>query len=319
MADQVTESKFVELLCELMSKHPDFDNIRTPPVKRWKETFLNPDILCERAGAETLIEVKGVTPFTSHRIGEVLFQLGRYAEAWPDAEIVAAIPGRLSERYQLILRESGVDVWDLSTVEALFGHYSGDPGDQEIRRAFGLDSPDKSNEPESLESELQSLKVGRPDWLSYQKLCARIFEYLFSPPLERPIFERADASGVNRRDFILPNYAESGFWRFLRDAYGAFYVVVDSKNHKSQVKKNSVLQVANYLKEAGSGLFALVCSRNGFDRSAAHCQREQWLLHRKLILDLEDDDILQMLINKREGGQPEAVIQQKIEDFRLAL
>lgn len=39
----------------------------------------------------------------------------------------------------------------------------------------------------------------------------------------------------------------------------------------------------------------------------------------KLIVVLEDDDLVQMLTTKDRGGDPEELIQQKIEDFRLGI
>jgi len=38
-----------------------------------------------------------------------------------------------------------------------------------------------------------------------------------------------------------------------------------------------------------------------------------------MILFLNDDDLIQMLTLKKEGGSPEDVIQQKIADFRLGM
>ena len=47
--------------------------------------------------------------------------------------------------------------------------------------------------------------------------------------------------------------------------------------------------------------------------------REQWMIHRKLILILNDDDVHAMLIAKRDGYSPEDVVEQKIERFRLSI
>lgn len=46
-------------------------------------------------------------------------------------------------------------------------------------------------------------------------------------------------------------------------------------------------------------------------------RREQWILYNKLILVLNDDDLVQMLTDRAHGDAPELLIQQKIEDFRL--
>ncbi len=38
-----------------------------------------------------------------------------------------------------------------------------------------------------------------------------------------------------------------------------------------------------------------------------------------MIILLDDNDVEQMLIEKRDGGKPEKLIRQKIEDFRLSI
>jgi hypothetical protein len=126
---------------------------------------------------------------------------------------------------------------------------------------------------------------------------------------------------VNRRDIILPNYATDGFWRFLRGTYSAEYVVVDAKNHcgPGAVKKDHVLQLANYLTAAGTGLFGMILTRQRESGSAKVTRREQWLIHRKMILTLTDDDLHQMIASRNTGSPPEEVVRQKLQDFRLSI
>ena len=144
-------------------------------------------------------------------------------------------------------------------------------------------------------------------------------EYLFAPPLGKPLYESANTAKTNRRDIILPNYSENGFWQFLRDNYFAHYIVIDAKNLTKYIEKKDVLQVSNYLKKFGTGLFGMVISRNKPHSNAILTQREHWIADNKLILFLQDEDIVQMLTMKDSSGNPEDVIRQKIEDFRLSL
>lgn len=63
----------------------------------------------------------------------------------------------------------------------------------------------------------------------------------------------------------------------------------------------------------------MVISRNKSHSNAILTQREHWIADNKLILFLQDEDIFQMLTMKDSSGNPEDVIRQKIEDFRLSL
>jgi hypothetical protein len=157
------------------------------------------------------------------------------------------------------------------------------------------------------------------EWSRYQKFVRRILEYLFGSQLSSPITEHSDHFGINRRDFILRNYAEIGFWAHLRTRYFADYIVIDAKNYSKKVTKKEVLQIANYLKEHGAGLFGLILSRNGGDNSCYYTCREIWAMEKKLIIVLDDDDLEKMILSKEATGSPEEIIRQKIEQFRLSM
>ena len=43
------------------------------------------------------------------------------------------------------------------------------------------------------------------------------------------------------------------------------------------------------------------------------------ILHGKLIVGLDDDDVRQMLATRLAGGDPAELVRQKIEDFRLGI
>lgn len=171
---------------------------------------------------------------------------------------------------------------------------------------------------ELLLKELDECTPGKAQWSIYQKLIGRILEHLFCPPLEVPLSESPDESGINRRDYILANFAEQGFWNYLRTRYGADYIVVDAKNYIGKIKKRDILQMANYLRPHGAGMFGLIISRNGGDNSARVTAREQWGYHQKLIIVLEDKHCIAML-NAAPSGGASAVLAKQIQDFRLAM
>ncbi|MFJ3101769.1 hypothetical protein [Streptomyces sp. NPDC086835] len=176
----------------------------------------------------------------------------------------------------------------------------------------------RSQQPDFAE-QLAKIPPGRAAWSAYQRLCRQIAEYLFCPPLRPAIWESTNEAEVNKRDFILPNYSTDGFWKFLRDEYRAHYVVVDAKNYREGIEKEQVLQIANYLSHHGTGLFALIMTRSEAKQSALYTMREQWILHNKMIVVLQDSDVLQMLTDKSFGNDPAELVRQKIEDFRLGL
>ncbi|WP_430404229.1 hypothetical protein [Fluviicola sp.] len=172
---------------------------------------------------------------------------------------------------------------------------------------------------DKLITELKSINAGRSnnDWSKYQKHIEKVLDYLFGSALSSPISENSDYFKINRRDFILRNYADTGFWAQIRNRYFADFIVLDAKNYTKKVTKKEVLQMGNYLKMHGAGLFGIIVSRNGGDTGCYYTCREMWAMDQKLIIVLNDEEVIKMIIAKGTSNDPEEIIRQKIEQFRL--
>lgn len=274
-------------------------------------------------GESIVVEVKAYTPSTQSRLDHIIRQIQSYKQGVRETRRYGAprgalvVPGPLSPDRIKRLRDAGVDL-------VLDGPRLHDAR-PDLPWPEELASPtrDSSSQPwdrrvqHPLVDELQSVAPGRAEWSKYQRIVRDILAATLSPPLNSPLDEHANETRVNRRDIVFPNYANEGFWKFVRDHYEAHFVVVDAKNYVGNVKKKEILQVANYLSGHGAGLFGIIACRSAADRSAETTRREQWVIHRKMIIILNDEDLIQMLSASRESGDPSAVIRQKIEDFRL--
>lgn len=274
-------------------------------------------------GTPIIVEAKVVTPQTSRRLRDARYQLEMYREAYiaehPGSRprLVLAVTSALHPQYKNELRQAAVEVVDGPTLAEAAQRAGIDLPIIGVRKRERL-SPRGLHRADELSRDLSALPCGRGTWSPYQRLLRDILAYLFCPPLEQPIYELPNATGINRRDIILPNYADSGFWAFMRSHYDAHYLVVDAKNYCREVKKNDVLQMANYLSLHGAGLTGFVVTRRGSANAAEVTSREQWAFHRKLVLVFNDDDLHQMLTGRKAGDAPDALVRQKVEDFRLS-
>lgn len=319
------EQEFVSFLAELLKQHPDFNDILQEPLLG-NETRYRADLLVQRQSRtiteKLLIECKTHRVLTSAHIHKVILQLEKYRDAYGDCRLILAVPATLRPRDIYDLRLASIELWDLNYIAEHFSKQIKEAYPSYYKALFfvQLSRPPKPTREQELLGNLSVCKSGKADWHVYQSIVGDILEYLFTPPLGKPIPELSDKAQANRRDFIMPNYVDKGFWAFMRDKYSADYIVIDAKNYTKKVKKSEVLQIANYLKPHGAGLFGLIFSRVGGDSSGCeHTLREQWLVHRKLILVLDDDDVKEMLIAKSDGRAPEDILSQKIEHFRLSM
>ncbi|MGI6269323.1 MAG: hypothetical protein ACOYKJ_02110 [Candidatus Howiella sp.] len=54
----------------------------------------------------------------------------------------------------------------------------------------------------------------------------------------------------------------------------ADFIVIDAKNSAKAISKTDVLQIANYLKKHGTGLFGIIIARKGTNASSDEISRE---------------------------------------------
>lgn len=316
------EVNFITYLSKLMEENDAFSNIYLEPRYTDSENrIFRPDIVCEFDNKTLVIEAKNIASVTRRRVDEYISQVKKYEFIGDNIQLIIAFPDELQIAYEDYFKKENIIVWDASKLASIFYHQL------EVIRETPLypilfnasNRPIEASQSKLYIEGLNSIKPGKTEWSSYQKLIANIMEYLFTPPLGKPRYELSDKTKTNRRDITIPNYAENGFWRLLRETNFADYIVIDAKNLTKSIEKRDVLQVSNYLKKYGTGLFGMIVSRNKPHQNAIHTQREHWIADNKLVIFLQDEDIIQMLIMKEGAGSPEEVIRQKIEDFRLGL
>lgn len=312
--------QFESYIKQIISAHPDYDLI--DDIKSLGQWEIIPDVVCRHHNNQVdkliIAEIKLASSFTEDRIQSIIFHLSAQREVRPDAHLVFITPRELPERYQELLQKSGIELWDKKYLSQEFTSQIEEQKASQFTSLFYTESTE--NECDVLIRELKSCPSGKDCWGKYEKLVKRILELLFCPPLNRPLVQCGDALKQNRRDYILPNYSrENDCWEFLRNKYSADYVVIDAKNSGKYIKKSDVLQIANYLKKDGTGLFGIIISRKGANTASEYAIREAWRYEGKMIVVLNDTDVEEMLLAKKNGSDPATLILKKIEDFRLSI
>jgi hypothetical protein len=318
------EIELIYFLRKILDNHPDFKNLKEEDSPLDGINY-RADIIAEQnidgKWKKILIEVKSTPTFTSERLENIINRLNAYkAHLKDDEKLIFAFPGILPQADNDLFKKSSIEIWDRNFISKTFKNEIEQIDNKLFKKYFFLHSYNKSRIENSLLDELKSIKPGKGDWSKYQKHIEKILSYLFSDVLSDPITELSDKYGINRRDFILRNYCEEGIWKYLRDEYQADFIIIDAKNYTGKIKKNQILQISNYLKSCGTGLFAIIISRNGKeDNDSYFTRREVWTTSKKMIIIIGDDDIEKMILAKISSNQPEEIILQKIEEFRLGI
>ena len=152
---------------------------------------------------------------------------------------------------------------------------------------------------------LDDVPLGARHAVAYERACESILEFLFCPDLGPPKAQVFNSSRSVRRDLIMKNGAETGFWARMRERYIADYLVAECKNVKGSVGNTSVWQLAGYMKERGVGFFGMLLARNGVSRGTANpAILDQWIHAKKMIVPVSNEDLKAMIEMRDSGGEP---------------
>lgn len=320
----INEREFITALVDLLKFSQNYNNVETNK-QLGNQSKIEVDIYAEltedREGKkEVIVECKSLRAISEIYIEKVINELKTISSTYPGAKIIFATPSRIPNKIKEILISHNVFAWDIDYIVNEFSNEIEKLDNPYLNLLIGSIAQSTSNfKIQNLSNRLKKCSPGKKEWSIYQKLIGDILAEIFCPPLQSPMPENSDYLKANRRDFILSNYAKDGFWEFLRSNYKADYIVVDAKNYSNRIKKDEVLQIANYLKPHGAGMFGMIFTRKGGDsRGCETTLREQWILHGKLILVFDDEDVENMLVASSTGTATD-IIGQKIEKFRLSM
>jgi hypothetical protein len=123
------------------------------------------------------------------------------------------------KRTSSLLIQNNIEIWDVDYIASKFKNEIMQTDHPIFCFLLTHNTPVNKSMEQVLIDKLKECKPGKENWSKYQKLIGQILNFLFCPPLLTPLSENSDALKVNRRDFILPNYCETGFWAFLRSRY----------------------------------------------------------------------------------------------------
>lgn len=172
---------------------------------------------------------------------------------------------------------------------------------------------------QELRRRLEQCPEGIDGWSEFEAAATAILEFVFVPPLNKPIIQPRTYSGIDRRDAVFPNrnFEVTDNWGRLFSELDARMLLFEFKNYdKQQVGKDEVNQTRNYLTAAMGRLAILCCNRTPDE--AAHIKRNTiYGEDRKVILFLTRDHLVELLFIKERGEDPSDLIMDLVERFYL--
>ena len=185
------------------------------------------------------------------------------------------------------------------------------------------ESYDPRERAESLIHGLQNCRIGRNNFRQYEAICQEIIEFLFSDSFFNISKQHRTENDYFRMDLICSLKSESAqnhnFWRMLIHHYNSHFVVFEFKNYGTPLNQNLIYVTEKYLFNAALRNVAIIISRKGFSKNATFAALGCLKEHGKLILDVTDDDLVEMLEAKLDGREPTDHLLLKMENFLMSM
>lgn len=313
--------QFEEYIRLLLDKSPKYD---ISQINKGLCSCIIPDLIIKRVNnksSETIVaEINSSYSLTRKRIDHLILRLDEFQKNIKGSKKAIIVFSELSDKYVELLESNDVELWDRNYISNEFRNEILNSEPSYLNTIFSKHIEySEEKKYQSYINRLKECKLGKEEWGNYQRLVREILQLLFCPPLEEPISQKNDKNQQNIKDYIMANYSqERDVWEFLRNQYRADYVVFDAKNSKKAITKQDVLQMSNYLKCKGTGNFGIIFSRKGSGKQSDYQLRDTWQNDNKMIVVLDDDDVEQMIKDKKNDIDPAKYILKKVEDFRLS-
>lgn len=145
-----------------------------------------------------------------------------------------------------------------------------------------------------------------------------IFNFLFRGELgEGQAQARTEPGddGIEIRDLVFSNKADSGFWNDLKNKYSATEIVVDCKN-KDAITREDIRQLYCYLKPA-LGFWGFIVCRSPPSEAIRAFNRTLYknFSQQRGVLILCDDDVRRMVEIATRGKSPSTYLHERMSEF----
>jgi len=322
--DDFTLKTFENLIFDLLNLE-GFKVDRTPPTRDGGYDFIAH--LPDSFGAEEkiLIETKF---YKSQKISiDILQNLYGIASVTNSSKVVLITNSALTRASKEFIKRIGprIVVWEgHQLINKIRSH------NELIKKYFKDYTVHESQEYELIDSELSKIQglikrlvecpEGKSGWKEYEDICIEIINHIFVPPLSEPKIQSRRENGIDIRDAIYPNRAQKNEnWSFIRTDYDAKYIVFEFKNYSekgSNIDKHVLLQIDDYLKKT-IGRFGIVLSKKKPNLSGLEKRKDLYIENNKLVLFLNNEDLIEMLLRKHKNLDPSDVIIDMIDEFNL--
>lgn len=158
----------------------------------------------------------------------------------------------------------------------------------------------------SLIKEMKLCQAGRPMARTYEVLCHKLLENIFSEDLA--LWKEQQKSNKDLYKFDLLCRIKDGnqktFWSIIERYFNSKYIVFEFKNYSEPITQKEIYTTEKYLYAKALRSVGIIIAQNGYDENAYWATKGCLKENGKLLILLRTEDLINMNIMKEKQEDP---------------
>lgn len=169
--------------------------------------------------------------------------------------------------------------------------------------------------------EVQHWDQGKRKSAEYEKLCTKVLKVLFSKDLTLWREQQKSNDDLYRFDLIckIKDDVTSAFWKFIEEYFRSKYIIFEFKNYKDFITQKEIYTTEKYLYAKALRCVAIIVSCNGSDENAKKAIKGTLRENGKLILNLSNRDLSNMLEYELNGNLASEYLYNVLDEMLIEL
>lgn len=173
----------------------------------------------------------------------------------------------------------------------------------------------------SLISEITLCRAGRANFNTYEKLCYKLLENIFSEDLALWQEQQKSNSDLYRFDLLcrIKDGNQKTFWSIIERYFNSKYIIFEFKNYSNPITQKEIYTTEKYLYAKALRSVGIIISANGYEENAYWAAKGSLRENGKLIILLDTNDLISMNKIKMNEEDPSNYLLEKLDDLLLTL
>lgn len=163
-------------------------------------------------------------------------------------------------------------------------------------------------------------------YTEYENICGRALKFLFEDELT--LWKKQEKSNENLfrfdlmckiKDSIDNSETQKEFWKIAEKFFHTKYIIFEFKNYKEKITQHEIFTTERYLYLKALRGIAIIISVHGVDNHADKAIRGVLRENEKLIISLDNGDIINMLVEKKYNGDATSQLSKKLDALLIDL